>query len=89
MATKPEPAIRILVNGRVALTVLQAAERYGLAESSMRSALSRFGRRARPVAKLDRQKSLYLQHDLDILMKQRPGKGNVATEEEDQALSGG
>lgn len=70
------PTIRITVDGKVALTVEQAAERYGLAASSMRAALTRLGDAVAQVAMLDGRKPLYNQAALDAAMKARPGKGS-------------
>lgn len=67
------PKVRITVDGRLALTVEQAAARYGLAVSSMSAAISRLGLAAD--ADLDGRKKLYLAHSLDAAMKARPGKG--------------
>jgi hypothetical protein len=65
--------LRITLDGRLALTVEQAAARYGLKPHSMTSALSRL--RVVPDAMLDGRKPLYLALRLDALMKGRPGKG--------------
>lgn len=65
--------IRITIDGRVALTVEQAAARYGIRPSSMSAALSRL--HVQPDAQLDGKKQLYLATRLDALMKARPGKG--------------
>ena len=67
------PRIRITVDGRLALTVEQAAQRYGLKPNSMSAALSRMG--TEPDANLDGRKKLYLAGRLDAVMKTRPGKG--------------
>jgi len=69
----PTPRIEIAVNGRPALTVEQAAQRYGLAPSSMRAIIAR-GNLA-PSASLDGKKHLYLVEVLDALIDSRPGKG--------------
>ena len=67
-------SIRITYDGKLALTTAQAAERYGLAVSSMRAALSRLG--VAPLAEaLDGRTPLYLAAALDPLMKARPGRG--------------
>lgn len=66
--------IRITVDGRVALTVEQAAERYNLPTASMRTALARLA--LTPAADLDGRKHLYYVRDLDPAMKARPGKGS-------------
>lgn len=75
----PPPAIRITVDGRLALTVQQAADRYGLRPSSITAALSRLG--VEPDAHLDDKKKLYLATRLDAIMKGRPGKGANLTAE--------
>lgn len=69
------PKIRITVDGRLALTIEQAAERYGLAPSSMRGELTRHGDSIEHVAMLDGRKPLYDAARLDALMKSRPGRG--------------
>ena len=69
------PTIRITVDGKLALTVEQAAARYGLHLSSMRAALTRLGGAITPVADLDGRKKVYLAADLDRAMKARPGRG--------------
>lgn len=75
----PAPVIRITVDGRLALTVEQAAARYSLQPSSMSAALSRLS--VEPDANLDGKKKLYLAARLDALMKARPGKGANLTAE--------
>ena len=65
--------ILITIDGRAALTVEQAATRYGLKPNSMSAALSRGG--VQPDGELDGRKKLYLVAHLDALMKARPGKG--------------
>lgn len=67
------PIIRITVDGKLALTVEQAATRYGLAHSTVSSAITRH--RIEPDAVLDGRKKLYLAARLDKLMKERPGRG--------------
>lgn len=69
------PTIRITVDGKLALTVEQAADRYGLAQSSMRGELTRLKGKLDPIAELDGRKKLYLATALDKVMKSRPGKG--------------
>lgn len=69
------PIIRITVDGKLALTVEQAAVRYGLAQSSMRGELTRLKGKLDPVAELDGRKKLYSATELDKVMKARPGKG--------------
>jgi hypothetical protein len=66
--------IRITYDGKLALTTAQAAERYGLALSSMRAALSRLAVEPLPEA-LDGRTPLYQATTLDAIMKARPGKG--------------
>lgn len=70
-----EPTVRITVDGKLALTVEQAAERYGLKPAPMRTALARFGDEIEPVTYLDGRKPLYLASRLDAIMAKRPGKG--------------
>ncbi len=67
--------IRITVDGKLALTIEQAAERYGLKDSSMRAALTRLKGKIEPAEHLDGRKPLYLATPLDKAMKTRPGKG--------------
>jgi len=67
------PRVRITIDGRTAVTVEQAAARYGLKPGSMSAALSRLG--VQPDAQLDGRKKLYLVARLDEIMKARPGKG--------------
>lgn len=69
------PTIRITVDGKLALTVEQAAERYGLQPSSMRGELTRLKGVITPVDHLDGRKPLYLAAALDTVMGNRPGKG--------------
>ena len=70
----PMPDVEITVKGRPALTIEQAAARYGLAASSMRGELTRFGDKIQPVDMLDGRKPLYDAEQLDELMAARPGK---------------
>lgn len=65
--------IRITVDGKLALTIEQAAERYGVALGSMRSTLSRLG--VTSITKFDGRKPLYLATELDRIMRNRPGRG--------------
>lgn len=65
--------VRITVDGKVALTVDQAAARYGMLASSVRTAISREG--IGPDGVLDGKKKLYLQARLDLILKGRPGRG--------------
>jgi hypothetical protein len=69
------PEIRITVDGKLALTVEQAAERYGLQPSSMRGELTRLKAVIAPVDHLDGRKPLYLAATLDRVMGNRPGRG--------------
>ena len=70
------PIIKITVDGRPALTTEQAAARYGLTHSSMRSALTRLAKLGlAPVAKLDGRKPLWDPRALDEAMGGRPGRG--------------
>lgn len=73
------PQIRITIDGRLALTVEQAAERYGLTRGGMSAALSRLT--VAHDAMLDGRKPLYLASRLDKAMKERPGKGSNLTAE--------
>jgi hypothetical protein len=71
--------IRITVDGKLALTVEQAAVRYGFTDSAMRTVLTRLRQAgngaAIPVATLDGRKPLYAAVPLDRAMKNRPGRG--------------
>lgn len=67
------PRIEITVDGQPALTVEQAALRYGLAPSSVRAIVARAQLAAS--ASLDGKKHLYLVDVLDRLIEERPGKG--------------
>lgn len=69
------PRIRITIDGKLAVTVEQAARRYGIGPSSVRAALHRFGDAITPAAYLDGRKPLYLATELDAAMKARPGRG--------------
>lgn len=73
--TEP-PTIRITVNGKPALTIAQAAERYGMARSSVRSALTRLGDALAPAAELDNRTPLYFVTALDKALAGRPGRGH-------------
>ena len=70
-----QPTIAITVDGQPALTVEQAATRYGIAPSSMRGELTRAGITDSPDARLDGRKPLYLVTRLDAVMASRPGRG--------------
>ncbi len=65
--------VRITLDGKLALTVEQAADRYHLLPKSMSSVISRGGIEADGM--LDGKKALYLAGRLDEIMKARPGKG--------------
>lgn len=65
--------IRILVDGKPALTIDMAATRHGLKPPSIRSALSRAG--AEPAAWLDARTPLHLVKELDRILTKRPGRG--------------
>jgi hypothetical protein len=67
------PTIRITVDGKLALTLAQAAERHALGIDAMRKAISRAG--IEPVAELDARTPLYLAAAIVAAMKARPGKG--------------
>ncbi len=67
------PEIRILVDGKPALTIDMAAGRHNLKPSSVRSALSRAG--AEPAAHLDARTPLHLVKELDQILAGRPGRG--------------
>ncbi|HZM83752.1 MAG TPA: hypothetical protein VFC19_49165 [Candidatus Limnocylindrales bacterium] len=72
------PAIRITVNGKLALTVAQAADRLGMPASGLRRDLTREPNAPEPVAPLDARTPLYAARDIDAfgkLLKKRPGKG--------------
>lgn len=69
------PVVRITVNGRQALTVEMAAERVGVAASTMRGELSRYRDAIAPVAELDGRKQLYLATAFDRWWRSRPGRG--------------
>lgn len=66
------PTIRITINGKRALTVGMASERYDLKPASVRSLVHRAG--VEPDAELD-GKPLYLVVTLDAIVRARPGKG--------------
>lgn len=71
------PVVRITVDGKHALTVDQAATRYGVDPASMRKTLKRLldaGAIGEP-AHLDARTPLHLAAPLDKAMAARPGKG--------------
>jgi ribosomal protein S25 len=70
--------VRITYDGKLAVTVAQAAERYGLELPAMRKALQRLAheRVISPLPEgIDSRTPLYLATELDKAMKARPGKG--------------
>lgn len=69
------PRIRITVDGRVALTVEQAAERKNVEAATMRGELTRHKETIQPAAELDGKKKLYLQSEIDAFWAARPGRG--------------
>lgn len=72
------PVIRILVNGKLALTVAQAAERLGMTPAGLRRDLAREPGAPAPVAHLDERTPLRLASDIKAFGKQlgeRPGRG--------------
>ncbi len=66
--------IRITVDGEPALTVEQAAARFGIKPKSMSGELTRHPALS-PVAALDGRKKLYRTTDIEAMMAGRPGKG--------------
>lgn len=66
--------IRILYDGKLALTTAQFAERHGLSMDTARKALSRLGVDPLP-DQLDGRTKLWLATPTDKAMKARPGKG--------------
>lgn len=68
-------SIRITYDGKLALTVAQAATRYGLGHVTMRKVLSRLNVEPLPEP-LDARTPLYAAAELDAAMKARPGKGS-------------
>lgn len=69
------PKIRITVNGKLALTVEQAAVRLGVTPGALSGELTRYKGTIRPIAELDGRKKLYLATELDKWWKARPGRG--------------
>lgn len=65
--------IRITVDGRLALTTAQIAERYGISRDAMRTELRRYA--IEPADHLDARTPLYLATVVDRVFKSRPGKG--------------
>lgn len=70
-----DPRIRITVNGKLALTVEQAAARVGVTPGALSGELTRYKDVIRPVAALDGLKKLYLASEIDRWWASRPGKG--------------
>lgn len=66
--------VRITIDGKLALTVEQAAERYHLQPKSISAIISRGS--IGEDGTLDGKKKLYLASHLDQIMKARPGKGS-------------
>ncbi len=66
--------IRILYNGKLALTTAQFAERHGLTMDTARKTLSRLGVDPLP-EQLDGRTKLWPAAPVDKAMKARPGKG--------------
>jgi len=69
------PRVRITIDGRVALTVEQAAERKGVKPKTVTGELTRY--RIEHDAMLDGRKKLYLQAKFDKWWDNRPGKGGA------------
>jgi hypothetical protein len=69
------PVIRITVDGKLALTLQQMADRLGVKASTVRAYLTRYGAGIKPVTEFDGGKPLYLAKDVDRWWKARPGKG--------------
>lgn len=67
------PTIRITVDGKLALTTAQAAERHGVELATMRQIIKREGVTA--VAELDARTPLYLVPAIASAVKARPGRG--------------
>lgn len=66
-------AIRITVDGKLALTTAQAAKRHRLKTVTMRGELRRYG--VEPAAHLDERTPLYRAVAVDAMIQARPGKG--------------
>jgi len=72
------PVIRITVDGKLALTLGQAADRLGMTQSGLRRDLAREPDAPEPVP-LDGRTPLYRARDIDDFGKRlrlRPGKGS-------------
>lgn len=74
-----DPRVRITVDGKVALTVEQAAARLGIPTKTLSGELTRYKTAIRPAAELDGRKKLYLQAEIDAWWKSRPGRGAPGT----------
>lgn len=68
------PAVRITVDGKLALTIEQMAQRLSVTASTVRAYLTRYGKGIQRAAELD-GKPLYLAKDVDRWWAARPGKG--------------
>lgn len=66
--------LRITLDGRLLYTIEQAAEKHGLAPSSMRAVISR--EHLQPDAEIGR-KNLYYATSISAMIKARPGKGRT------------
>lgn len=71
------PVIRITADGKLALTLEQAAARKGVGVSSMRGEISRYKVPHIPDTEeaLGDRKKLYWAKDIDAMWKKRPGVG--------------
>lgn len=76
-----EPRVRITIDGRVALTVEQAAARKGVKPKSITGEIARYG--FEHDAMLDGRKKLYLQARFDAWWDNRVGKGGKKDAERD------
>lgn len=69
--------IRITVNGKLALTISQAADRLGLPASGLRRDLAREPNAPKPAGHVDGRTPVYLASDIKEFGKRdRPGKGS-------------
>ncbi len=69
------PIIRITVDGRLALTIEQAAQQWGIKPDSIAGELSRHRDAIEVADMLDGRKPLYFAADIDRMMRARPGRG--------------
>lgn len=67
--------IRITYDGKLALTISQAARRYDVDPVTMRQILGRLDAVRELPERLDARTPLYLASELDPAMKARPGRG--------------